>query len=138
MRQSVAGVFAPNPPPADFADKTRIPLVLRPRNFRAYCEDVIDLHAAVSALSPRYREIRTPVEIVAGDRDTVVSPAIHAEALKREIAGARLTILRGIGHSPHHAATDRVVEAILAAADRGAANGSRRLESNSPSGSRAL
>ena len=118
MRASVAGVFAPNPAPPDFADRTRVPLVLRPGHFRAYAEDVVDLHAAVTALSPRYGEIRAPVEIVIGDRDTVVSPEIHSRALAREIAGARITTLPGVGHAPHHTAPERVVEAVVVAAGR--------------------
>ena len=67
MRAAVAGVFAPNRPPRDFIEATRLPLVLRPLHFRANCEDVAYAEAAVAALSPRYGAIRAPTEIVTGD-----------------------------------------------------------------------
>jgi pimeloyl-ACP methyl ester carboxylesterase len=114
----VASVFAPNAPPADFAQRTRVPLVLRPLHFRAYSEDVVALFDAVSRLSPRYSEIASPVEIITGEDDTVVSPDIHAKALEREIPGARLTVLSGVGHSPHHSAPEAVVGIVREAARR--------------------
>ena len=118
MSRAVGSVFAPNLPPANFIQATRLPLVLRPLQFRANCEDVATAKAAVIALSPRYPAIRAPTEIVTGDMDSVVSAAIHSEGCARDIPGARLRTLEMVGHSPHHAATDRVVDAILNAEQR--------------------
>lgn len=109
---AIRGVFAPDSPPERYAEATGTALVLRPAEFRANAEDVVDLHAAVSALAPRYREITAPTLIVTGDRDTVVWPSIHAEGLARDLAGARLVRLPGVGHMPQHAARDRVVAEI--------------------------
>jgi pimeloyl-ACP methyl ester carboxylesterase len=72
MRRAVAAVFAPNPAPQNFVEATRLPLVLRPKHFRANCEDVAHAEAAVAAMSPRYPAIRVPTEVVTGDRDGVV------------------------------------------------------------------
>ncbi len=118
MRAGVARVFAPNRAPPEFVQATRVPLVLRPLQFRSNCEDVVNAMASVAALSPRYGAIRAPTEIVAGDSDGVVSTRIHALACARDIPGARLTILNGVGHSPHHTAADRVVEIVLEAERR--------------------
>ncbi|HTR14653.1 MAG TPA: alpha/beta hydrolase [Roseiarcus sp.] len=118
MGRAVKSVFAPNLPPADFIEATRLPLVLRPPHFRANAEDVATAKAAAIALVPRYPAIRATTEIVTGDMDSVVSAAIHSEGCARDIPGARLTILEGVGHSPHHAATPRVVDAILEAERR--------------------
>ena len=118
MRGAVRGVFAPNPAPRGFIEETRLPLVLRPLHFRANCEDVADAEAAVAALSPRYGAIRAPTEIVTGDSDSVVYAHIHSAGLARDIPGARLTTLKGVGHSPHHVAPERVVEIILEAERR--------------------
>ena len=118
MRAGVARVFAPNRAPPEFVQATRVPLVLRPLQFRSNCEDVVNAVASVAALSPRYGAIRAPTEIVAGDSDGVVSTRIHALACARDIPGARLTILNGVGHSPHHTAADRVVEIVLEAERR--------------------
>ena len=120
MRAAVEGVFAPNRPPTNFIEATRLPLVLRPLHFRANCEDVAHAEAAVAAMSPRYGAIRAPTEVVTGDRDGVVYAHIHSAGLARDIPGARLTTLPGVGHSPHHVAPDRIVEIILAAERRAA------------------
>lgn len=114
MRGGVREVFAPNPPPKDYIVATRLPLVFRPRHFRANAEDVVAAEAHVAALSPRYATIRAPTAIVTGDRDGVVYAKIHAAGCARDIPGATLTVLPGVGHSPHHSAPDAVVAAILA------------------------
>jgi pimeloyl-ACP methyl ester carboxylesterase len=121
MRAAVAGVFAPNPAPKDFVEATRLPLALRPLHFRANCEDVAHAEAAVAAMSPRYGAIRAPTEVVTGDSDGVVYAHIHSVGLVRDIPGARLTTLEGVGHSPHWVAPERIVEIILAAERRAVA-----------------
>ena len=118
MPKAVKGVFAPNPAPPAFIEATRLPLVLRPLHFRANCEDVADAEAAVAALSPRYGAILAPAEIVTGDSDGVVYAHIHSIGCARDIPGARLTTLEGVGHSPHHVAPERIVAVILEAERR--------------------
>jgi pimeloyl-ACP methyl ester carboxylesterase len=120
MRGAISGVFAPNSPPPNFIEATRLPLVLRPLHFRANCEDVAYAETAVAALSPRYGEIRAPTEVVTGDCDGVVYAHIHSAGSARDIPGARLTTLAGVGHSPHHVAPERIVEIILEAERRAA------------------
>ncbi len=92
--------------------------MLRPLHFRANCEDVAHAEAAVGALSPRYGAIRAPTEIVTGNSDSVVYAHIHSAGCARDIPGARLTTLAGVGHSPHHVAPERIVEIILEAERR--------------------
>jgi pimeloyl-ACP methyl ester carboxylesterase len=118
MRAGVASVFAPNQAPAEFIKATRLPLLLRPSHFWANCEDVAHAEAAVAALSLRYGTIRAPTEIVTGDSDSVVSAEIHSIGLARDIPGARLTTLNGVGHSPHHVAPERIVALIVEAERR--------------------
>ena len=118
MREAIASVFAPNAPPRNFIEATGVPLVLRPLHFRANCEDVAHAEAAVAALSPRYGAIRAPTEVVTGDSDGVVYAHIHSDGLARDIFGARLTTLNGVGHSPHHVAPERIVAIVLAAEER--------------------
>jgi pimeloyl-ACP methyl ester carboxylesterase len=112
LKPIVSAVFAPQSPPAGYVEASQVPLVLRPAAFRANAQDVAGLYAAVSAQSPRYRDIRVPAAVVAGDADTIVSTSIHAIAFAREVPGAGLTILPGVGHMPHHVATDTVVAEI--------------------------
>jgi pimeloyl-ACP methyl ester carboxylesterase len=113
MRRGVRSVFAPKPVPPNYIVATRTPLVLRPLHFRANAEDVVAMKGHVTALSPRYGEIRAPTTIVTGDHDGVVYAHIHSLGCERDIPGATLHVLPGIGHSPHHSAPERVVAAIL-------------------------
>lgn len=113
IRSGVRGVFAPNSAPKDYVEATRLPLVFRPNHFRANAEDVVAAEAFVAELSPRYPTIRAPTAIVTGDRDGVVYARIHSAGCARDIPGATLTVLPGVGHSPHHSAPEPVVAAIL-------------------------
>ena len=131
MRGGVRDVFAPKPPPKDYVVATRLPLVFRPLHFRANAEDVVAAEAHVAALSPRYSTIRVPTAIVTGDRDGVVYAKIHAAGCARDIPGATLTVLPGVGHSPHHSAPDKVVAAILEVEAR-ALNEERRQRDPAP------
>jgi pimeloyl-ACP methyl ester carboxylesterase len=108
----IAGVFAPQEPPPDYARRTAVRLMLRPAEFIANAQDIAALKDFVTAQVPRYRAIAAPTMVISGDRDTVVSIDLHARAVAALIAGARLVVLEGIGHMPHHAAADRIVAAI--------------------------
>lgn len=121
LRRVLASIFAPQPAPRDYPDATGVALVLRPRAFQANARDVAGLKAFVAAQSLRLSEIVAPTAIVAGDSDAIVLTALHSRASAKAIRDARLTILPGIGHSPHHAAPDAVVAAILDVAARRAA-----------------
>ncbi len=108
----VASVFVPQRPPPDYMRRTASRLVLRPAEFTANAQDLAVLKDFVTAQVPRYRAISAPTVVVSGDRDTVVSIDIHARAVAALIPGAKLVVLEGIGHMPHHAAADRIVAAI--------------------------
>jgi len=112
IRPGVGTVFAPQEAPADYADRAAIALVLRPQTFLANARDVAGLHAFVTRQASRYSGIKAPTVIITGDRDTVVSPDIHARALAARLPNSKLIMLDGVGHMPHYAAPDRVVAAI--------------------------
>jgi len=119
--RALAGVFAPQPTPPDYAARTGVALVLRPRAFRANARDVVGLKAFVTAQSRRLEKIAAPTAIVSGDADDIVLTELHSRASARAIPGARLTILPGVGHSPHHTAPESVIAAIVDVAERVAA-----------------
>ena len=122
LRAGVHQVFAPNPTPLNYIEATALKLVLHPRRFGANAEDVVALKPFVVDLSQRYGRLAAPTEIVTGDTDGVVSPQLHAAGCARDIPGAALAILPGVGHSPHHASTESVVATILRAEARALAN----------------
>ena len=107
LRWGVRSVFAPQPTPQDYAERTRLKLLLRPWHFRANAEDVVDIEAHVNRLHAHYSEIGVPTAVVTGDHDGVVYTHIHSFGCARDILGATLTTLEGVGHSPHYAEPGR-------------------------------
>lgn len=76
-----------------------------------------DYAAAVAALArfdvrARLGEVRCPVLVVAGERDTTV-PLSAKQALAAGIAGARLVVVPGSGHATTHDEPERFAEVLL-------------------------
>ena len=112
MESACKGVFAPEKRPDDYVSRAAISLVLRPSEFLANARDVAALKDFVTGQVPHYRDLRAPTVIITGDRDTTVSPTIHSRAIAAALPHGRLIILAGVGHMPHHTASDVVIEAI--------------------------
>lgn len=113
----VRGSFGPADPPSGYADQVGLPLLFRPSQFVANGRDVVATKAEFPAQAPRYPDITAPTVILTSDRDTVVSPRLHAQALAQEIPAAELVTLPGAGHAPQWTRGD----ACIAAVDRIAA-----------------
>ena len=114
---ALASVFHPAEVPSGYLDATGARLVLRPAEFKANAEDVKDLEAQIIPQSKRYAALTLPVLILTGDSDGVVSPQIHSESTARDIASARLVVLKGAGHAPHRSRTEDVVRETKAFLD---------------------
>jgi pimeloyl-ACP methyl ester carboxylesterase len=118
MTTVTRAVFAPQAVPEDYLVAARVPLVLRPSAFEANAEDVSGLYDAVTAQNARYRDIRVPATVIAGDADRIVYTDIHSRSFAREVPGTKLVILPGMGHMPHYGAADLVVAEIEALSPR--------------------
>ncbi len=114
IQGAVDTVFLPQKAPVDYIERTGARLVLRPSEFRANAEDVYDLHRFVTTQATRYTAIRTPTVILAGDADDVVWTRLHSESLARQVPGAKLTVISGMGHMVHHLATETILAEIRA------------------------
>jgi pimeloyl-ACP methyl ester carboxylesterase len=114
----IASIFAPQSPPPGYAAHIGVGISLRRETLRANARQVNSLRPHVVEMSARYGELALPVEIVHGDRDTIVPLDIHSRPLAGQIAGARLTVLPGIGHMPHHTVADAVEDAVHRAVAR--------------------
>lgn len=105
-------VFAPNALPEDYLASAQIPLVLRPRAFRANAADVEGLYRFALANAPRYQQITAPTIVISGDADTVVYEEVHSLGLARDIRGSELVWVKNLGHKPDWVAPDLVISAI--------------------------
>jgi pimeloyl-ACP methyl ester carboxylesterase len=110
MQGALRGVFTPQSPPAGYAKRTALDLLLRPENFEANAQDVAALLPHVREHSSRYDEIAVPATVIFGSEDRVVWAEIHGEGLKRQIADLRLVMMEGVGHVPHHADPRKIAE----------------------------
>lgn len=105
-------LFAPQAAPEDYLRRAAIRLVLRPKTFFANARDLALLESFIVTQVPRYADLSLPTIILTGDHDATVSPKINACALAATLPRARLVVLKGVGHMPHHAAPEAVAAAI--------------------------
>ena len=115
---ALRSIFRPAAPPEHYRAAVGAAMVLRPESFVANCRDIADLFANVLAMQERYCEIKAPVEIITGETDAIVAPAIHSYGLVRDIPDARLTVLPHVGHMPQWTRRDDVLNVIERAVDR--------------------
>ena len=118
FQASVESVFGPQAMPVGYINRAAVPLATRSESFRESAAQVKALRPHVVEMSTDYPGITIPVEILHGTSDTTVRPEIHAVPLSELLPDAGLTLLDGIGHTPHHVAEATVIEAIGRAAAR--------------------
>ncbi|MBM6579706.1 alpha/beta hydrolase [Microvirga sp. BT689] len=110
--------FRPQPPPPGILTRAFIPLAFRPRAYEANMQDFAVMYHAVLHQSARYRDIRLPTLVIAGDSDEIVWTDLHSRAFARDVPGAELNLMPGIGHMPQYADQKTVLAAIEALAER--------------------
>ncbi len=120
------GIFAPQSPPPGYSGHIGIALSMRRAALRLNALQVDGLKPYVEAMAPRYPTLSMPIEIVHGTSDTIVGLSIHSERMAAEVPGARLTVLEGIGHMPHHSATESALGAIRRAHERASGGANER------------
>jgi pimeloyl-ACP methyl ester carboxylesterase len=113
IEDAITCIFAPQAVPDGYAEHIGGPLTIRPDSFRANARQVNTLRPHIVAMAPRYAsELTLPIEILHGDLDTTVPLDIHSIPLRDAVPQAKLTVLTGVGHMPHHAEPQLVVDAI--------------------------
>ncbi|WP_246057744.1 alpha/beta fold hydrolase [Arenibacterium halophilum] len=118
VNNAVDEVFAPQSAPDGYNAHLGAGLTLRRISMRANADQRANLKSEIVAQYQRYGDISVPTEIVHGTADTTVGLSLHSEKLVRQIPGAVLTRLEGIGHMPHQVASEDIVAAIDRAAAR--------------------
>lgn len=110
--RAIGSIFAPDPVPEGYADYVGAGLTLRVGTFRANARQVSRLKPFLTAMAEQYPNLSVPVEIVHGTADRIVPHRVHAEPMAALLPHARLTLLDGVGHMPHHAAPGETIAAI--------------------------
>lgn len=103
--------FAPAPVSEKFASFP-VAMALRPSQVRASAADTALMIPAAVALSAKYRGLRLPVIIMAGEGDLIVHPDRHAKRLAEAITGAEVRLVPEQGHFFHYAVPEQVAAAI--------------------------
>ena len=113
---TVASVFAPDPPPPDFALAAGGALSIRPRQVLATLREQAMLTPSLTAQSTRYGELAQPVHVLFGAEDALLVPQEHADRLAAAAPRVETRLLDGRGHMLPFSAPNETVETILAAA----------------------
>jgi pimeloyl-ACP methyl ester carboxylesterase len=95
--RTLAAVFAPDTPPADFATRGGGALSLRPANITAAAADLSAAAREIAGIAAHYPTLDVPTTILFGRGDAILDPALHGERTATIIPGARITIVPG-GH----------------------------------------
>lgn len=115
---AITAIFRPDPAPTDYLTYIGAGLSLRRASLRTNTAQVNGLRPEIVAQSALYASLTLPIELVHGDADTIVPLAIHSAPLAKILPNARLTVLSGTGHMPHHAHPDSILAAIARASLR--------------------
>lgn len=111
-------IFAPDPVPQGYLEHFGTGMSMRRSAQEANTRQVNALKGYVTAMQPHYAALRLPIEALHGTADTIVGLRIHSQRLADEVESVRLTVMEGVGHMPHHARPQMVVDAINRAAGR--------------------
>ncbi|HYD82046.1 MAG TPA: alpha/beta hydrolase [Paucimonas sp.] len=108
-------MFSPAPVAARFADFPAW-MSLRPRQMRANAEEAAMMIPSVAALVKRYRELKMPIILLAGDGDRHVNTRLQSERLHHLLPHSELRIAPGAGHMVHYLVPQQILSAVGAIA----------------------
>lgn len=118
VTSATKAVFAPDPVPPGYDAWLGADLTLRRDTLATNAAQVNALRAELVTMEPRYPGLTLPVELIHGDADTIVPLTIHSGPLAKILPDARLTVIPGAGHMPHHGHPQTVFDALARAALR--------------------
>ncbi|MCV0396887.1 MAG: alpha/beta fold hydrolase [Rhizobiaceae bacterium] len=110
--KTLAFVFGPQQPPADYAIEGGGMLGLRPSHIFATSTDIVAVGNDLPALQDRYGELAMPVGVLFGTEDRVLDHIRHGLAMKEKVGGIELEIVEGVGHMPQYSQTRLVADFI--------------------------
>jgi pimeloyl-ACP methyl ester carboxylesterase len=123
-QETLAIVFGPDKPPADFATKGGGLLGLRPKNFIGGSEDVIGAAVDLPKMVERYPSLTVPIAILFGTDDGVLDYQSNGTMMQKRIPGLTLELVPG-GHMLPVTAPKETAAFIKAAARKFASSEAR-------------
>ena len=111
LDMAIRAMFAPAPVPERFRELLPREMLLRPLQQRSAAEDGRHMVPQARALRKQYGRLRTPLTLIAGAEDHIVSPR-QSERLHHQLPHSRLRLLAGVGHMAHHHAHEQICTAI--------------------------
>ncbi|MEM1350822.1 MAG: alpha/beta hydrolase [Pseudomonadota bacterium] len=115
-------IFSPQHAPQGYMKHFGADMTLRRGTMRANAQQVNALKPFIREMAKHYASLDLPVEILHGTADFIVPLSVHSEPLSTQLPHARLQVMPGVGHMPHHVAP----EDLRAAIDRVAAQADLR------------
>lgn len=112
LKTALERAFYPQPLPHGYFELVAASWLGR-KQLKAYLEDESSLNASLRSLSGRYSEIHTPVVIVTGDQDKIVTAKNNAYKLKDAIANSRLIKLQATGHEIPQTHPESIYSALV-------------------------
>jgi pimeloyl-ACP methyl ester carboxylesterase len=124
---AIRHMFAPMDVPLLFSRLYSIAMASRPSQLKSVADDTTTMPSSAGRLGVNYAGLQTPVRIIAGADDKIVTTSEQSARLHTELKNSELQILNGVGHMTHHARPDLVVAAVneLAAQNFGSGLGVR-------------
>lgn len=116
--QTLAYVFGPQEPPADYMTEGGGWLGLRPSHVYGASTDIVDLVDDPAPIEGRYGEIGVPVGILYGTADRVLDHRKHGAEMVGRIPNLDLELAEGVGHMPQFADPERTAAFIRRIAGR--------------------
>jgi pimeloyl-ACP methyl ester carboxylesterase len=115
---TLAYLFSPQKPPADYATKGGGWLGLRPSHFYASATDFTAIPLDLGRIEARYGEIDMPVALMFGTADPIVAFAEHGAPMAGRVQNLDFEVVEGMGHMPQFVEPRRVVAFIRRIAKR--------------------
>lgn len=91
-------IFGPDPIPADYTVKGGGLLSLQPKSFINTSRDYVVCHPSLEAQSPRYGEIKVPVQILYGTEDRTLDHKEQGIQTNAEHPQFKIELVEGAGH----------------------------------------
>jgi pimeloyl-ACP methyl ester carboxylesterase len=110
---ALAKLFSPQDVPEGYQEHLGVRAAYRERTFRAHMLQASGLSDSLRKMMPHYDGIKLPVEIIHGSDDTIIKCDEHAVWASERLPNAKLTVLPGIGHMPHHTSVDEVADRVI-------------------------